>query len=190
VLDLAEGPVVRVHDLLEDIEIVVEGKTQVADAAIAEGLTGPFAHTQVAHLVPAALIQGVQQVKVNVVGLQLFELLVEQPVEILGGLDQPARQLGGQPHLFTIAILEHPPDDPFAVAAVVAIRRVHVIHAVVNGVVQHTSRLRLVNVLGLPCGREPHTAEPQCRNLPVRLSELSVLHTYLHSALCSAATRS
>jgi hypothetical protein len=66
----------------------------------------------------------VQQVDIDVVGLQLLELLVEKPVTVLEFLDQPAGKLGRHPDLFPVAVPERLTDDTLAVLAVIVVRRV------------------------------------------------------------------
>ena len=97
VLDLAHRPaVVGVDDLLQHLSLVVEGEAQVADAAVGQRAVGPVQHAKVAHLVPSPDAQAVQQVEIDVVGLEPLELLVQQQVEVIRTCDDPAGQLGGQ----------------------------------------------------------------------------------------------
>ena len=61
-------------------------------------------------------------------------------------LDHAHRGLGGEHDLVAVAALERLAHDDLAVAAVIGIARVQVIDAVVDGIVQHADRLRLVDV--------------------------------------------
>jgi len=70
VLNLAERPLVRrINDLLQSRELVVKRETEMPDAPVGDSLLGPLAHAQIAHLGPAILIQSMQEVKINVLGL-------------------------------------------------------------------------------------------------------------------------
>ena len=57
-------------------------------------------------------------------------LLVQKAIEILGLFDQPAGHLGGQLDPFAIAVLERASQEPFAVAAVIAVGGVDIVDAV------------------------------------------------------------
>ena len=108
------------------------------DAPVGNRPLGPLPHAEVANLEQALLVQRVQQVKVNVVGLELAELFVQQPVKVVRTLDLPAGQFGGQVHPLTIiAVLEGTAHDHFALPAVVGVSGVDIVHALVDGVVQH-----------------------------------------------------
>jgi len=45
-----------------------------------------------------------QEVEINVIGLQLLQLLVEVTVEVVGGVDEPAEHLRGELDLLAVAI--------------------------------------------------------------------------------------
>ena len=86
--------------------------------------------------------------------LQSGKLLVEKAVAILDLLDIPDRQLRGDVDLFAVAACQGLADHRFAVAAVVHVGRVDVIHATVKGVADHLDGLGLVNLGLLSLGRE------------------------------------
>ena len=134
-------------------------------------------HAQITHLGPTLCVQPVQKIKVNVVGLQFLQLLVEVPVKILGGFDQPTGQLGCQLDPFSVSAFERPPEEPLTVSAMIGIGRVNIVHAVVNGIVDHACRFRLVNVGAVAsCCWESHTPESQRRAFPIQSSKFAVLH--------------
>ncbi len=147
VLDLGEIPTrVSIHNFFEGVQSIVERKTDVSNAPAGAGLLDPIQDTQVVYFVPALGAQGVHQVKVDVIGLQPVELLGKEALEIGLFIDQPLGQLGCQGYFLAVAVLQGPPDKAFAVAAVVAVGGVDVIHAAVDGIAQHAHGFRLVDL--------------------------------------------
>ena len=128
---------------------------------------------------PPRFIQRMDQVKVDVVCLQLSQLLIQKTIEIRRLLHHPCRELGREAHLFAISISERLANNQFAFAFVIGIRGVDVIHAMIDGRTQHPRRFSFVDVRAAPlpiCAREPHGAKSQRRSLPVQFSELAILH--------------
>ncbi len=111
---------------------------------------------------PAVLVQRMQQVEINVVRLQLAELFVQKPVKILGTFYFPARQLGGQAHPLAVTTgLEDASHEQLALAAMIRISGVNIIHSLVDGMVHHASRLRFIDICGGAVGGQAHTAKAQ-----------------------------
>ena len=86
-----------------------------------------------------------QQVKVDVLGLQLVELLIEVPVEILRTFDCPSRELGRQLDLVPISASERLAHHAFAVSSVVGIACIQIVHPVVDGIVKHSYRFGFID---------------------------------------------
>ena len=105
----------------------------------------------------------------------LAQLLVEDPVKVGILVDGPDRQLGRQPHLLAVAILQRLAHQHLALAAMVGISGIQIVHAVIDGPAQHAHSLRLVNLVVGAEGRQAHTAESQRRDLPIQLTKLAVL---------------
>jgi hypothetical protein len=103
VLDLAERPVIAVYDGLEGIRFVVERKAGVPDPAVGQGVVEEPGHVHLLHDVPAVPGEPVDQVIVDVIGLQFLQLLVQVSVHALPLLDEPGRQLRRQADLFAVA---------------------------------------------------------------------------------------
>ena len=87
-----------------------------------------------------------EQVKVDVVCLQLFQLLVQKAVEILNLFDFPAGHLGGQLDPLPVAILKGASQERLTRLPVVGVGCVYIIHAVVNGVPDHARSFRLIDL--------------------------------------------
>ena len=103
---------------------VVKGKAHVADAPVGDRLVRLRQQVAPLHRLPTRRAHTVKQVEINVIRLQLFQLLVQQPVKVLAALDDPHRQLGGQFDLVAVATTQRLAHQPLAIAAVVAVRRV------------------------------------------------------------------
>ena len=170
----------RVHDLCETLVVVVKGKAQLPDAPVGHRPLG-FAQQVVLdnNVGPPALVERVDQVKVDVVGLELCELFIQKAVEVRRPLHHPGGELGRQPNLLAISILERPANDELALAIVIGIGSVDVIHAVIDGVTQHANRFGFIDIgaAALAIGaRESHAAEAQGGGFPIQLSKRAILH--------------
>lgn len=111
-----------------------------------------------------------QQVEADVIRLEPSKLLVEKAVAILLFLNVPKWQLGGQVNLLPIAIREGLAHRYLAVATVVGISSINVIHPLVDGIANHLHGLRFVNIAFLPLGRKPHCPEAEGGHLCVCFS--------------------
>ena len=110
-----------------------------------------------------------QQVKVDVRGLQLGQLFLQDPVEIGDVLAHPGWGFGDQ--VEAVAGLGGDPltDDFFAFIVVIRIGGINIVYAVLVGVIEHFHRFRTVDFTIFVNG-ETHTAEAQqgspCRDFP------------------------
>ena len=104
VLNLTESPVVvAVQDIFEDLVGIVEGKTEVSEFALRHFPLCPVKNIQVFIVLPEAGVQGVQQIKIEVVGLEAFQLGIQKAVHIRAGGNQPGGQFGRQMNSFAVA---------------------------------------------------------------------------------------
>ena len=171
----------RVYNLFENVICVVEREAEMPEAPGGDGFFGPLAHTQIAQLGPMVLVQRVQQVKVDMVDLQPPKLYVQVLVEIIGGLDLPTGHLGRQLDLVSVPTLECGAQEGLAVPAVIGIGGIHIVDAVVDGIVEHFGRLDHFYLVVL--GREAHRAKPESGHFEIQFSELSIFHFYFSSNL-------
>ncbi len=125
-----------------------------------------------------AFVHGVEQIEIQVRHIQLFQLLVQQPVHVLFLVHRPAGQLGGQRHPFPIAVLEGQAHHNFAFPFVVGIGGVHIRNAFVDAMPDHADGLFPVDhgpLAVLFCG-QAHTAKAQARNVKTMLTKGYILH--------------
>ena len=131
---------------------------------------------------PVRLIETVQQVEVDAVGLQALELRAEDAIEVAGLLDVPDGHLGGHLDLLAVAVLERLREPGLAGLLVIHPGGVDVVHTAVDGAAQHRRGLRIVDPLevGLAVGAgedgQAHGTEAERRGPEVELAEGAVLH--------------
>ena len=96
---------------------------------------------------PVRLVERVQQVVVDVVRLQPLQLDAEDAVEVGRLLDVPHGHLGGQLDPLPVAALERLAEPRLAVVLVVHPGGVDVVHAALDGAVEHLRGQRVVDAL-------------------------------------------
>ncbi len=181
VLDLAEAPQVGpFHYFFEGLIVVVEREAKMANPPV-----GKCAFCLIEQFVPQhdigprRPVERVQQVEVDVVGLELGQLLVEEAVKVGRRLHQPDRELGGQLHLVAVTVLQRSAHHQLALAFVVGVRGVNVIDAAIDGKAQHANRFGFIDIWtsALPIvGWESHAPEAQGGTFPIELSKRTILH--------------
>ena len=179
VLDLGHHPVVAVDNVLKYGIFVVEGEAGILDAPVLDGGIQKFQGAQGLHLFPAILAQGVQQIKVHIGDLELFQLLVQQPVHILAGLHRPAGQLGGQLHALAVAVPQGFAHHQLALTAVIRIGGVHIVDAAVDARADQLDGPGHVDggFAVLPGhGGKTHAAKAQTGNVKTQGTERYILH--------------
>lgn len=123
------------------------------------------------------------QIKIDVVGLQTLELLVQKTIKIRWFLYQPAGGFGGQKNFVPIAVLERTAYQRFAGAAfahsltVVGIGGVDVIDALIDGLADQADGLSFVD-LAVCAGHkgQTHAAKAQDGYHLFCFAETSILH--------------
>ncbi len=138
------------------------------------------------HAVPRGAAQAVEQVEVEVVGPEAFELLGEEPVHVAALPAEAERHLRREVDALAPTAGERFPHKRLALAhlthlgRVVEVRGVDVVDAVVDGEVQHLGRQVVVDLVGLTADdRQAHATEPEYRHVDAGLAELAVEHPCL-----------
>ena len=185
VLDLGEGPVVRVHDRGEGRKVVVEREARVPDAAVGERVVEELEDAEPLQPLPARAVQAVEEVEVDDVGPEPAPLLVEVPVHVGPGLDQPARELGREPDPLAVPVPERLAEERLALALVVDVGRVHVVDAGVDRVPHHRRRRSPVDPAVRRFG-QAHGAESQDRERGLDPAHPPVLHQPPRSAFSAS----
>jgi hypothetical protein len=138
VLDLDHLPaVVLVDDPLEHVRIIVEGKTDVPDLALRLLFFQPADDVEFLDAFPAFCEEGMEEIKIEVVGLQFFELVVEEFIEVLALLHEPAGELGGEEHLVPQTARQDVAEGDLAQAVMVGRGRVNVIEPALKAAPDH-----------------------------------------------------
>jgi xylulokinase len=180
VLNLAEGPAVEaIDDFWKAVVTVVEGETKMADAPVGHRRPGLFQELEFQNdFVPSLFAQGVEQIEINVVGLEPGKLLVQEAVEIGFLFYHPNRAFGGYFHAVAPAaqgLAEH----RFAAAFVIDVSGVEIVDTSFHGAVHHADGLRFLDVRanGISVGGgKTHAAEAEHGGLPVQFAEFAILH--------------
>ena len=160
VLDLGKRPVVGVHNFLKQRHGIMEREPGMADPPVSDCIGKEVRDAEPREVLPEPRVEPVHQVKINVIGFQPHQLFIEVIVHVPAGRDQPAGELGSEVHLFAIPAGKCPADKGFALPVMVGICRIHIIHAVVDGVPEHLRCMVLVDLPVLFYG-EPHAPEPE-----------------------------
>ena len=175
-LHLGHLPLIPVvEDVHEAIIVIVEGEAGVANLALGKGLREELLVIQFLHLLETVLVHRVKDVEVHMVGLKLFQLLVQELHHILIAADIPAGQLGGQDDLLAVAVLQSLANHDLALTAVVGVSSVDIGHAAVDGVANHADGLRLVD-LSVRFAGKTHAAKAQHAALTVDGREFRLEH--------------
>jgi len=173
VLDLGKCPVVGVHDLLKNRHVIMEREPRMTDPAVGNRIIEEVRNPDPREVLPEPRVEPVHQVIIDVIGLQLCQLLIEVLVHVLTGRDQPARELGCDVHLLAIPAGECPADKGLALPGMVGPGRIDIIHAVVDGVMEHLRCERLVDI-SVRRHRQAHAAEAE--DGEVRIVHFTVEH--------------
>ena len=94
-------------------------------------------------------------------------------------LDVYKRQtFGSKINSFPVSVCQSLAYDVFPLAAVIVIRSVYVVYAVIYGISYHADSFFSIGpgVAGFRAG-QPHTAKPQSGNIKACLSQFSILHS-------------
>ena len=83
---------------------------------------------------PASLVERVDEIEVDVVGLEVGKLLLKESVHVLGGMYVPCGDFCREVDLFSVAVSERVCHSHLVLSVGVDIRGVDVVHSVVNGV--------------------------------------------------------
>ena len=181
-LDLHEVPVVLLvqgHHVVEALLVAVEGETEVADAARLALLHEEVHDAAVleAVLEILAVTDGVQQVVVDVVGLEDLQRAAVHLHAVLEGGWPEHGQLGGQEPLLAGIAVQRLGRGPFAVAAQVDRGGVEIVDAMFDGEVHQAVDFLLVDmvltVLALD-HRPAHAAVAQGADALIIVEHLSV----------------
>ena len=173
VLNLAEVPVVGIHQLLEHRGAAVVGEADVPDLARGQLVRDPLPDAQLVQLLPGGRVrEHVHQVVVDMVRLQPPQLLLEGPFHAVQGLYHIVGQLGRQidPVPAVIAAEDFPHRR---LAAGVDVGRVQIVDPAADGGQQLL--FGLVKVDGVSFSREAHTAIAQ-EGDGIAFFVLTVLH--------------
>lgn len=191
VLQLAEVPRLVAQDVLEARRVVVAGEAKIPDAPGGLLLPEPVYDAYLFGRIVAGLVQGMQQIEVDVVHTQPLELLLEDVFGLVEGLAAPQRQLGGEVEALPRPRGNDPAHERFALTAVVGESSVKVVDARLPGSVQQLFGPHFVDA-AIRQGGEAHTPVAQQRggDVPpaaVFFRPITILHSHFSGGGLPAA---
>ena len=89
VLDLAEVPVVRIHDPVEILPGAMEGETCIFNAAVVFGFVQKISNAEVLDRVPEFAHESVDEIIVDMVCPEFLQLGIKERVHILPLFNKP-----------------------------------------------------------------------------------------------------
>ena len=161
-LNLREIPFLRIDDGLECFRSVVEGETELADLSLFFHLLEKFASMEFFREFPVRLVEGVEHVEVEVIGLAAGELFLEDAFDVGFLFCEPdghfVREIVG----VTGIGFEEFAETFFAFAAVVHVGGVEVVASGEHGAVDHLFDGGIINrgIVGGDAGQS-HASEPE-----------------------------
>ena len=182
VLQLAEVPRLVAQDMLEARRVVVAGEAKIPDAPGGLLLPEPVYDAYLFGRIVAGLVQGMQQIEVDVVHAQPLELLLEDVFGLVEGLAAPQRQLGGEVEALPRPLGNDPAHERFTFTAVVGESGVKVVDTRLPGSVQQLFGPHFVDA-AIRQGGEAHTPVAQQRggDVPpaaVFFRPITILHSH------------
>ena len=155
----------------------MEGETLVADFAcflhIVEKLTGADG----LHVFPLLFVHGMHEIEVDMVRLQLFQFLVQDPLQVGTVLHQVRRNLGGDSHFFPVAVLQGFAQDDLRGFVQIDIGSIDVGDAAVDSPADQGNGLLLVNSAVPGCGTvKTHASQTESGSLDAEFAHGAVFH--------------
>src|SRR5665647_2086461 len=132
----------------------------MADPAISNRIVEKVRNAEPREVLPEHCVEPVHQVKINMIGVQPDQLLIEVLIHVTTRCNQPAGKLRGEVNFFTIPAGECPADKGFTLTIMIRICRINIIHPVIDGIPEH---LRCMVLIDLPIflHGESHAPEPE-----------------------------
>ena len=155
----------------------MEREARIANLALAQHIVHELLIVERLYVMETLLIERVQQIEIQMIGLQAAQLLVKQTLHVVVGLDQPYGQFAGKRYLFAIAVPERLSNQHFTHAPMIAIGGIDIRYAVVDCIAYKCDCFRLV-YRAVFVGRQAHTANAEQRGIDVRTGKIAMFHNY------------
>ena len=145
--------------MLECVKIVVEGEAEEFDAAGLLFRNKILHYAEIDHFVETVAVACVEQVKINIIGAQSFELLGKKSLGVVERVNCPERELGREIETVAGILLHHAADKRLTGSVVIGISGIKVGYAGSVSAVEHLLSNDLVDLTGF--GGDAHAAESQ-----------------------------
>ena len=181
VLDLAEIPVISIHQFAEHFGVAVVGKTHLSDLTRLLFAFQPLGDAKFLHSVPGINVgEHMHEIIINVVGFQPGKLLLKELFHAFGAADQIMGQLGGDIYFVPQAVfLQNLAQGAFT--AGIDVGGVKIVHAAVDGGKDLPLGLRKVD--GPQIALKAHTTKAQRRDL-ISVFVQTIVHETPPKGIC------
>ena len=175
VLQLAEIPRLVAQNILKPGRVVMAGKPKVPDASCGLLLPQPVHKAHGFCLFVPGLVQGVQQVEVDVVHAQPLQLLFKNALGIVQIFAVPQRHFGGKIKAAAVPFGDHAAHEGLTLAVVIGIGGIKVVDTGGLSGVQQSFGALFVNG-AVSFGGKTHTAVTQKGSADVVFVPVAVFH--------------
>jgi len=138
----------------------MEGETGIIDPAVCLGRVEKLLDTQSLDSIPKITVEAMKKVIIDAIGLQLFQLCIQELVHVHPLFDEPCGKFCGEPDLLAISIRKSPAYERLALSHVVRPCRVDVIDSIVDCEAELSLRPLFVDRPIRFCGKT-HAPEPE-----------------------------
>ena len=178
-LNLTHIPRIIVDHFFIGIKIIMERAGDGFDLALRLGLFHHGNHVDLFQMCKGFFAQVMRQQNIEMIGLQLFQLFIQNAEEILLAIHMARRNLADDLHSFTVSAGKRFAQKAIAIAIEIHMRGIEIIHAVVCRIADHfygffaVDGLVSVFIYG---AWQAHTAHPKGRYLKPQLAIFTILH--------------
>src|SRR5271157_3040758 len=138
----------------------MEREACIFDATVCFRLVQEVCHTQFFDIVPQLADKGMDEVIVNVIGVEFCKLGIEELVHILPLFDKPGREFCRKPDFFAVAVCKGTAHERLALSPVVGPGSVNVVYPVVDCVPYLLYGPFIID-RAIPFHGKPHAPEPE-----------------------------
>ena len=175
VLQLAEIPRLVAQNVLKSGRVVMAGKPKVPDASCGLLLPQPVHKAHGFCLFVPGIVQGVQQVEVDVVHAQPLQLLFKNALGIVQAFAVPQRHFGGKIKAAAVPFGDHAAHKRLTLAVMIGIGSIEVVDTGgLSGVQQSFGAFFVNGAVGF--GGKTHTAVTQKGSADVVFVPVAVFH--------------
>ena len=162
----------------------MEREAYVTDAPIGLRLLQGLDGADTLRALPASAVERMEQIEIEVIHVESFELRCQEAIEVLRLLIEPCGRLACYIHLLAVPVFKRPTENDLGRTADIVVRGVEVVDTPVDRFTDHSDGRFDVHVVdsggvvGLPAAfhGQAHDPEPQRRHLDAGFPHFPQLH--------------